>query len=320
MSSRAPNRANLSATEIEQRLQQPDLPDEERDALVEALSNRVTEELLAGRGAPSPKDPAAGTHSFEPPPVTVPPPQTQPTTPTAAQRQPERPPPASPPPPQPRRAAPKASQQQPNRLAGSRPDAPTRASRAGPAANAATDPPRKGFSRSLASLLALLLVAGGAWVVITLVNNSNLNSGGGTGGGVGTIDSDDTTDSATGGGSGGTGSGPAGKVRVDWVLEGVPYVATLETDGSSGVAEVTYVNPQTGDEITVREDLELERTGGAWHYTGSNPQDADTGASLSGSEYSPDVFYLQKNSGGWHFTKVCDLEGSRCAPADMTVL
>jgi hypothetical protein len=119
---------------------------------------------------------------------------------------------------------------------------------------------------------------------------------------------------------GGTGSGPAGRARVDWVLEGVPYVATLETDGSSGVAEVTYVNPETGDEITVREDLELERTGGVWHYTGSNPRDADTGASLSESEYYPDVFYLKKNSDGWHFSKVCDLEGRRCAPADTTVL
>jgi hypothetical protein len=163
-------------------------------------------------------------------------------------------------------------------------------------------------------------VAGGAWVVITLVNNSNLNSSGGTGGGVDTIDSGDTTDSATGGGGEGTGSGPAGKVRVDWALEGVPYVATLETDGSRGLAEVTFVNPQTGDQVTVQEDLELERTGGTLHYTGSNPQDADTGAGLSEAEYSPDVFYLQRTSGGWHFTKVCDLEGSRCAPTEMTVL
>lgn len=157
-------------------------------------------------------------------------------------------------------------------------------------------------------------MAGGAWVVITLVNSSNVDSA------VDTTDSGDTTDSATGGGSGGTGSGPAGKARVDWVLEGVPYVATLETDGSSGVAEVTYVNPETGDEITVREDLELERSGGVWHYTGSNPRDADTDASLSESEYYPDVFYLKKNSDGWHFTKVCDLDGRRCAPADTTVL
>jgi hypothetical protein len=227
--SRPANLANLSAAEIEQRLQQPGLADEEQVALVEALSNRVAEELLADRGGSSPKEPAAGAHSFKPPPVTVPSPQARPAAPAAAQ--------------------------QPNRL------------------------------------------AGGAWVVITLVNRSNLSGGGG-----------------------GAGSGPAGRVRVDWALEGVPYVATLETGGSSGVAEVTFVNPQTGDQVTVEEDLELEGAGGALHYTGSNPRDAGTGASLSEAEYSPDVFYLQRTSGGWRFTKICDLESSRCAQAAMTVL
>jgi hypothetical protein len=315
----ATNLANLSATEIEQRLQQPDMPDEERDALVEELSNRMTKELLAGREVPSPKEPAAGTHSLSLHPSQCHRPRRSPRHPPRpsgsrsvhqppARRSPSRAPRPPKPPSSSRTAWPGRGRTHPRR-----------ASRAGPAADAATEPPRKGFSRSLVSLLALLLVAGGAWVVITLVNNSNLNRGG-TDGGVNVSDPGDSTGSATGGGGGETGSGPAGRARVDWVLGGVPYVATLETDGSSGVAEVTYVNPQTGDEITVREDLELERTSGVWHYTGSNPQDADTGASLSESEYYPDVFYLRKNSDGWHFTKVCDLEGSRCAPADTTVL
>jgi hypothetical protein len=60
-------------------------------------------------------------------------------------------------------------------------------------------------------------------------------------------------------------------------------------------------------------------TNGVWHYTGSNPTDAATGADASDS-YAPDVFWLKKKGDGWYFTKVCDLEGSRCAPADTTVL
>ena len=75
--------------------------------------------------------------------------------------------------------------------------------------------PRRGFSRFLASLLALIVVAGGAWVVITLINAGGVSD----------------TSSANGGASG-TGDGGA--------IDSPPSVGTADTPPS--VDAVAYVD------------------------------------------------------------------------------
>lgn len=251
MNNGAFNMAGLSQAQIEERLGQPGLSGDERDALVEELSNRLAEELVAGRGTPSPT-PQPRPQYFRPP------------------------------------------QRQPDPEAWGRSAAPRQAPRIGPS-DGSTDATRKGFSRSLASLLALFLVMGGAGVVITLLKASE-----------GPEPVNPVQSSA----------GPAGTTQVGWTLGGVAYIAKLETTGPAGVADVTFANPQSGLRLTVREDLRLERTDGEWRYTGDNPRDTVNGAPVP--SYSPDIFWLRTDGTSWYFTRVCDTSGA-CAAADTTV-
>jgi hypothetical protein len=297
MSSRPFDTDRLSTAELEERLRRPDLPDAEREALVEALSDRVAEELVAGRDTAAPTDPPTGTHSFEPPPVTRSQPRPRP-APVGA------PPPFPPPRSQDRIPAP-AARRVPEPAGFGEPE----------------DVPRKGFRRFFASFVALALVAGGAWVAITIANRSGY---GGDHGGDGSseVTSPTVETVGTGEGSGGrqvpgSAGGPVGTARVDWILEGVPYVAMLRTNGSSGTAEVAYVDPRTGQRTTVREALRFGRTDdGVFYYGGSNPRNAATAEPIA--DYSPDIFVLVRNTGGWSFTRVCDTS-DRCAEASTSV-
>jgi hypothetical protein len=267
-----PDLTQLSRAQLETRLSDRSLSAEERDALVEELSSRIADELLVDRAVPSPSDASNPAPRFEPPPVRT-------ARPTAA-------PDPAPRIPQPRTEAPEraAARESPQR--------------------------RKGFSRSLAALVALAVVAGGAWGTITLLDTAA--DGAGDLGGQGTTD---------GGGSnvddpGPAAVGPSGTVRVAWVLSGVPYVAVLETDGSTGVAEVTYFDSGVGAEVTIRQGLRFEAGGGSYQYTGHDPIDPATGAPAA---YAPDTFFLERDSDGWYFSQVCDTL-NQCAAADSTAL
>jgi hypothetical protein len=111
-------------------------------------------------------------------------------------------------------------------------------------------------------------------------------------------------------------AGPAGTTQVGWTLGGVAYIAKLETTGPTGVADVTFADPQSGLRLTVREDLRLERADGEWRYTGDNPRDRVNGALVP--SHSPDIFWLRTEGTSWYFTRVCDTSGA-CAVADTTV-
>ena len=110
--------------------------------------------------------------------------------------------------------------------------------------------------------------------------------------------------------------GPSGQVVVNWNLLGVDYRATLTTTGSTGSAEVTYTDPAPGGALrTMRQDLTLASSDGRSAYVGSNPVDVDTGAPTA--DYAPDIFLLETTSQGTvYVVEVCDTTGT-CAPATM---
>jgi hypothetical protein len=100
--------------------------------------------------------------------------------------------------------------------------------------------------------------------------------------------------------------GPVGEAQVRWTVNGVTYTAAVQTDGEGGVADVTFVDPGQGIQVTVREDLWFDEIDGGFAYTGSDPRDAVTGGAVN---YSPDIFYVEQTGSGWYFTQVCDEQG-----------
>ena len=109
--------------------------------------------------------------------------------------------------------------------------------------------------------------------------------------------------------------GPTGQVVVSWSIESTAYQATLTTAGPTGTAVVTYTDPDDGVQRTVRQDVRLAGDGGQLAYVGSNPVDADTGA--PSTDYAPDIFLLTTNDEGKvSINQVCDTTGI-CSPATM---
>ena len=193
-------------------------------------------------------------------------------------------------------------------------------------------PPARGRSSGpliVFGILAALLLVGGAWALITLVaGNSPFGPR--------------TTDDPVAGGpsistdapvpndpivplppsadpvpdENAPSDGPTGQVVVTWTLSGVEYRATLTTNGATGSAVVTYVDPEPpGQQRTVRQDLTLASSGGQRAYVGNSPVDADTGN--PSDYYAPDVFMLASSGDGRvYINEVCDTSGI-CSPATM---
>lgn len=103
---------------------------------------------------------------------------------------------------------------------------------------------------------------------------------------------------------------PVGNIQLHWVIEDVPYSASLTVDGVTGVADVTYVDPWTGAEVSVREDLYFGADDSHYYYAGENARDPHTDLPVN---YYPDIFWLELGSDGWLFTHVCDTSGA-CWP------
>lgn len=261
--------STLSTEQLQQRLSSPTLPTEERDGLVEELSLRFAEELLADRGAPSASDPHSKTHSFEPPRVAK-------ARPRAA-------------------AAASAQGNSGGHADGARASgvsSPIRPTGTGPnqqQTSLPSGPSRRGFRRSAAALVALATVALAAWVALTGLQPDDGSGGPGAG-----LVSDEPQ------------MGPAGEVQVSWTAQGVFYTAVVDTNGQKGTATVTFVDPIEGVQRTVRQDLSFEEIDGEYAYQGSGPRDAVTDAYV---DYSADIFYLEPTSTGWYFVEVCDEQG-----------
>ena len=101
-------------------------------------------------------------------------------------------------------------------------------------------------------------------------------------------------------------AGVAGRAIVEWEAGGASFVATIQTDGSEGVADVEFPD-LTGALMVFRYNLTLGRDSDSWYYAGSNPRDASTGEPVI--DY-PIVFRLAGSPDvGWTFDRVCNVNG-----------
>jgi hypothetical protein len=189
-----------------------------------------------------------------------------------------------------------------------------------PASATTVAPRRKGISGGVAGLLALVLVAAVAGVALAVANGLGDNDPEGSPETTASsfVPSNDSSASATSGetessGSGGS-AGLEGTTSVSWSLGGVTYNATLSIDHGSGVANVSFVDPDLGQAIRVRELLQLDGQAQNYQYSGYRAEDPATGESAA-SYYSPDTFVFRQRSSGWTVTQVCDVQAQTCAPA-----
>lgn len=263
----------LTREDLERSLSSPTLEPGQRGALMEELSSRIAEEVLAGRDVTSPRELHSSSHSFEPRRVAGGHSATTDPRAPGVVKQGEQ---------WPREAIGQAGTQVP--------------ARPSPGKAPHIEKPRHGFSRALAALAALVVVALGAWGAITALNTMG----------------DDPNPPAPSPTPPEPTSviGPVGEAQVQWSVLGVTYNAFVQTDGSGGVADVTFVDPGQGLQVTIREELSFGTADGGYAYTGSDPRDAVSGEAIN---YSPDTFYVTQTSAGWEFTQVCD-EQDVCGP------
>ena len=106
-------------------------------------------------------------------------------------------------------------------------------------------------------------------------------------------------------------SGIHGEAMLEWVAIGVAHNAIIQTNGPTGVVNVSYFHPDLGVNVIIQQDLKLQYYQGNWFYVGSNPRWAHNGLA---APYSPDTFKLAPSPmGGWSIVEVCDTQ-LVCAP------
>lgn len=96
--------------------------------------------------------------------------------------------------------------------------------------------------------------------------------------------------------------------RANWSFAGVTYHGVIHTNGATGYADVSAVQPGRGP-VVVREDLRLQQGPKGWSYVGSNPRYADDGSPV---DYYPNVFLLDHGSGAWTFVETCAIGTGMC--------
>ena len=96
--------------------------------------------------------------------------------------------------------------------------------------------------------------------------------------------------------------------RVSWRFGAEVYQATIHTNGATGYADVSYVEPGHGP-VVVRESLTLKQ-GARGTYVGSNAHYANDG---DPAVFTPNVFYLTEGkSGAWTIVETCAVGTSIC--------
>jgi hypothetical protein len=69
--------------------------------------------------------------------------------------------------------------------------------------------------------------------------------------------------------------------RLDWEIDGLLYIAIIQTFGLTGVVDVTYFDQSVGADVVVTQDLILQEFEDVWVYVGTNPRYAGTGVPAS---------------------------------------
>lgn len=100
-------------------------------------------------------------------------------------------------------------------------------------------------------------------------------------------------------------TGFTGDTNLGWQVEGMEYYAAARFAGMSGTIRVGWVDPNSGVENEVIQDLVLQQDdAGMVFYQGVNPRDPSTDQPRA--EYSPDRFRVVPSDQGWTMDQVCD--------------
>ncbi len=100
-------------------------------------------------------------------------------------------------------------------------------------------------------------------------------------------------------------SGFTGRSRVSWVIAETRIDGVMDLAGESGTMVLSFLDPETGVQIDVEQDLILRRTGLATYYESYNSRFAGTQELIP--DYLPDFFFAGEDAfGGWTFVKACD--------------
>jgi hypothetical protein len=111
-------------------------------------------------------------------------------------------------------------------------------------------------------------------------------------------------------------TGFSGTNQLSWHLEGATYYGSINFNGSAGFFRVAFVDPESGAEVQVDQDLVLQHGDGFWWYMGANPRDASTGQALDQTQYVEDNFRVVANGqGGWTIDHVCS--AGTCVPVTL---
>ncbi|HEX8673026.1 MAG TPA: hypothetical protein VF710_14115 [Longimicrobium sp.] len=94
--------------------------------------------------------------------------------------------------------------------------------------------------------------------------------------------------------------------NLDWQIEGADYNASAHFAGMSGTVRVGWVDPTSGVQDEVIQDLVLQQDDAGMFYQGVNPRDPSTDQPRP--EYRPDHFRVVKTEQGWTMDQVCDSE------------
>ena len=102
-------------------------------------------------------------------------------------------------------------------------------------------------------------------------------------------------------------TGFSGDTNLGWQVEGAEYYALARFDGMSGTVRVGWVDPNSGVQDEVIQDLVLQQDeAGMVFYQGVNPRDPSTDQPRP--EYRPDHFRVVQSQQGWTIDQVCDSE------------
>lgn len=102
-------------------------------------------------------------------------------------------------------------------------------------------------------------------------------------------------------------TGFTGDTNLGWQVEGTDYYASARFAGTSGMIRVGWVDPDTGVEEEVIQDLVLQQNDeGMIFYQGANPRDASTDQPQP--DYRPDWFRVVPSDQGWIMDQVCDVQ------------
>lgn len=102
-------------------------------------------------------------------------------------------------------------------------------------------------------------------------------------------------------------TGFTGDTNLGWQVEGMDQYASAHFTGMSGTIRIGWVDPNSGVNEEVIQDLVLQQDeAGMVFYQGLNPRHASTDQPWP--EYRPDYFRVVQSEQGWTIDQVCDVQ------------